>query len=113
MNLSRSSPTPPTMASCSTSSNGQGGTDLDFRRRLAAKAYARTGAYDSMIASWFAFADQGQAYPDTRFIVGKKSQELRYGENPHQKAALYLPLGSVDARRRPGAAGAGQGAQLQ
>jgi phosphoribosylaminoimidazolecarboxamide formyltransferase/IMP cyclohydrolase len=73
----------------------QGGTTLAFRRRLAAKAFARTGAYDSMIASWFAFADQGQAYPDTRFIVGIKAQELRYGENPHQKAALYLPMGPV------------------
>jgi phosphoribosylaminoimidazolecarboxamide formyltransferase/IMP cyclohydrolase len=73
----------------------QGGTTLAFRRRLAAKAFARTGAYDSMIASWFAFADQGQAYPDTRFIVGIKAQDLRYGENPHQKAALYLPMGPV------------------
>ncbi|HEU0311576.1 MAG TPA: bifunctional phosphoribosylaminoimidazolecarboxamide formyltransferase/IMP cyclohydrolase, partial [Sphingomicrobium sp.] len=73
----------------------QGGTTLAFRRKLAAKAYALTGAYDSMIASWFAFADQGEAYPDTRFIVGKKAQELRYGENPHQKAALYLPMGSL------------------
>ncbi len=63
--LSRSSPIPPTMPSCSTSSSAQGGTDLAFRRKLAAKAYALTGAYDSMIASWFAFADQGQAYPDT------------------------------------------------
>ena len=71
----------------------QGGTDLTFRRKLAGKAYARTAAYDSMIASWFSFADQGEAYPGTRFIVGTKSQELRYGENPHQKAALYLPLG--------------------
>ena len=65
-----------------------------------------TGAYDSMIASWFAFADQGQAYPDTRFIVGKKAQELRYGENPHQKAALYLPLG-------PSTPGVAQARQVQ
>ncbi len=85
---------------------GQGGTDLAFRRNLAAKAYARTAAYDSMIASWFAFADQGVAYPDTRFIVGKKSQELRYGENPHQKAALYLPLG-------PSTPGVAQARQVQ
>jgi phosphoribosylaminoimidazolecarboxamide formyltransferase/IMP cyclohydrolase len=84
----------------------QGGTDLAFRRRLAAKAYARTAAYDSMIASWFAFADQKTAYPDTRFIVGKKAQELRYGENPHQKAALYLPLG-------PSTAGVAQARQVQ
>jgi len=84
----------------------QGGTDLAFRRRLAAKAYALTGAYDSMIASWFAFADQGLAYPDTRFIVGKKAQELRYGENPHQKAALYLPMG-------PATPGVAQARQVQ
>ena len=56
----------------------QGGTTLDFRRKLAAKAYARTAAYDSMIASWFAFADQGQAYPDSRFIVGRKAMALRF-----------------------------------
>ena len=84
----------------------QGGTDLDFRRKLAAKAYARTAAYDSMIASWFSFADQGLAYPDTRFIVGSKSQELRYGEDPHQKAALYLPLG-------PSTPGVAQARQVQ
>ena len=73
--------------------DAQGGTTLDFRRKLAAKAYARTAAYDSMIASWFAFADQQQAYPDSRFIVGHKAMGLRYGENPHQQAALYLPMG--------------------
>jgi phosphoribosylaminoimidazolecarboxamide formyltransferase/IMP cyclohydrolase len=84
----------------------QGGTDLAFRRKLAAKAYARTAAYDSMIASWFAFADQGLAYPDTRFIVGKMAQLLRYGENPHQKAALYLPLG-------PSTPGVAQARQVQ
>jgi len=84
----------------------QGGTDLAFRRKLAAKAYALTGAYDSMIASWFAFADQGEAYPDTRFVVGRKAQELRYGENPHQKAALYLPLG-------PSTPGVAQARQVQ
>jgi phosphoribosylaminoimidazolecarboxamide formyltransferase/IMP cyclohydrolase len=84
----------------------QGGTDLAFRRQLAAKAYARTAAYDSMIASWFAFADQQQAYPDTRFVVGNKAMDLRYGENPHQKAALYLPLG-------PSTPGVAQARQVQ
>ena len=86
--------------------SSHGGTDLAFRRKLAAKAYARTAAYDSMIASWFAFADQGQAYPETRFVVGSRSQELRYGENPHQKAALYLPLG-------PSSPGVAQARQVQ
>ncbi|HEY0628356.1 MAG TPA: bifunctional phosphoribosylaminoimidazolecarboxamide formyltransferase/IMP cyclohydrolase, partial [Sphingomicrobium sp.] len=83
-----------------------GGTDLTLRRQLAAKAFARTAAYDSMIASWFAFADQRQAYPDSRFIVGKKVQELRYGENPHQKGALYLPMG-------PSTPGVAQAHQVQ
>ncbi|MFL6787654.1 MAG: bifunctional phosphoribosylaminoimidazolecarboxamide formyltransferase/IMP cyclohydrolase [Sphingomicrobium sp.] len=83
-----------------------GGTDLALRRKLAAKAYARTAAYDSMIASWFAFADQGQAYPESRFIVGKKAQELRYGENPHQQASLYLPMG-------PSTPGVAQARQVQ
>jgi phosphoribosylaminoimidazolecarboxamide formyltransferase/IMP cyclohydrolase len=83
-----------------------GGTSLDLRKRLAAKAYARTAAYDSMIASWFAFADQGQSYPESRFIAGKKAMDLRYGENPHQKAALYLPMG-------PATPGVAQAEQVQ
>ena len=83
-----------------------GGTSLAFRKLLAAKAYARTAAYDSMIASWFAFADLGQAYPDSRFIVGTKAMDLRYGENPHQKAALYLPMG-------PATPGVAQATQVQ
>ena len=84
----------------------QGGTDLALRRRLAAKAYALTASYDAMIASWFAFADQGEAYPASRFIVGQKPTMLRYGENPHQKAALYLPAG-------PSTPGVAQARQVQ
>ena len=83
-----------------------GGTDLAFRRSLAAKAYALTATYDAMIASWFAFADQGQAYPASRFIVGQQPTMLRYGENPHQKAALYLPIG-------PSTPGVAQARQVQ
>ena len=83
-----------------------GGTDLAFRRRLAAKAYALTASYDAMIASWFAFADQGEAYPASRFIVGQRPTMLRYGENPHQKAALYLPAG-------PSTSGVAQARQVQ
>jgi phosphoribosylaminoimidazolecarboxamide formyltransferase/IMP cyclohydrolase len=68
--LSRSSPIPPTMpraARAELDANG-GATDArSFRRKLAAKAYARTAAYDSMISNWFAFADQGEKLPDTRF----------------------------------------------
>ncbi|MDP1027708.1 bifunctional phosphoribosylaminoimidazolecarboxamide formyltransferase/IMP cyclohydrolase [Sphingomonas sp. KR1UV-12] len=71
-----------------------GGTTLDTRRRLAAKAYAATAAYDAAIAQWFAFADQGEHFPATLPLAfAKAADELRYGENPHQAAALYLPRG--------------------
>jgi phosphoribosylaminoimidazolecarboxamide formyltransferase / IMP cyclohydrolase len=70
-----------------------GMTSLDLRKRLAAKAFAATAVYDSTIASWFAFADQGQALPDTLPVTMRKRDELRYGENPHQRAALYAPIG--------------------
>jgi phosphoribosylaminoimidazolecarboxamide formyltransferase/IMP cyclohydrolase len=71
-----------------------GATSLDLRRRFAAKAYALTAAYDSMISQWFAFADQGQRFPPTWTLSAKLKMPLRYGENPHQQAALYMPLGS-------------------
>ena len=70
-----------------------GMTSLDFRKRLAAKAFSATAAYDAMISSWFAFADQGQMFPDMLPVTMRRGEELRYGENPHQKAALYLPAG--------------------
>jgi len=70
-----------------------GTTSLEFRKYLAAKAFAATAAYDSAIASWFAFADQGRMFPETLPLTLNRGQELRYGENPHQKAALYLPAG--------------------
>jgi phosphoribosylaminoimidazolecarboxamide formyltransferase / IMP cyclohydrolase len=68
-----------------------GATSLAFRRSMAAKAYAATAEYDSMIASWFAFADQQQMFPLSLTVPIKLGQSLRYGENPHQQAALYLP----------------------
>ena len=68
-----------------------GTTTLDDRRRLAAKAFAATAEYDAMIASWFAFADQQQMFPDRLSLPIKRHDTLRYGENPHQSAALYLP----------------------
>ena len=71
----------------------EGATDYDFRRRLAAKAYSATAAYDAMISQWFAFADQQQMFPDMLAVTANRQEELRYGENPHQKAALYIPNG--------------------
>lgn len=83
-----------------------GATTLAFRRRMAAKAFAQTAAYDSMISQWFAFADQGQLFPEMLALNGRLECELRYGENPHQKAALYTPLG-------PHTKGLAQGEQVQ
>jgi phosphoribosylaminoimidazolecarboxamide formyltransferase/IMP cyclohydrolase len=65
-----------------------GATTLHLRRRLAAKAYARTAAYDAAISNWFATQLETDA-PDFRAFGGKLIQSLRYGENPHQKAAFY------------------------
>ena len=73
--------------------DAHGGTTLEFRKKLAAKAYALTAAYDSVISQWFAFADQGQRWPETWVIANELKMGLRYGENPHQQAALYLPVG--------------------
>jgi len=65
-----------------------GMTTLALRRKLAAKAYARTAAYDAAIANWFAreLADPAPAY---RAVAGRLIEALRYGENPHQSAAFY------------------------
>ncbi len=71
-----------------------GATSLAFRRRLAAKAYAATAAYDAAIASWFARVDQGQHFPETLAQSHTLVTPLRYGENPHQAAALYIPRSS-------------------
>jgi phosphoribosylaminoimidazolecarboxamide formyltransferase / IMP cyclohydrolase len=66
----------------------KGATTLALRRRLAAKAYARTAAYDAAISNWFAGELKTEA-PDFRAFGGRLIQPLRYGENPHQTAAFY------------------------
>jgi phosphoribosylaminoimidazolecarboxamide formyltransferase/IMP cyclohydrolase len=65
-----------------------GTTSLDLRKRLAARAYGRTAAYDAAISTWFAAA-LGEAAPRRRAIAGELVQTMRYGENPHQTAAFY------------------------
>ena len=65
-----------------------GATTLALRKRLAAKAYARTAAYDAAISNWFA-QQLGETAPTFRAIGGKLVEALRYGENPHQSAAFY------------------------
>src|SRR5690606_31683136 len=79
-----------------------GGIPFELRQRLAAKAYARTAAYDSAIASWFA-GEIGFEDVSWRSFAGTLSEVMRYGENPHQWAAFYK---TGDAR--PGVATATQ-----
>jgi phosphoribosylaminoimidazolecarboxamide formyltransferase/IMP cyclohydrolase len=70
----------------------EGGTTLELRRKLAAKVYARTSAYDAAIAAHLAKEFSGgtaPVLPPTLNVQSKLAQPLRYGENPHQKAALY------------------------
>ncbi|MGF1640688.1 MAG: bifunctional phosphoribosylaminoimidazolecarboxamide formyltransferase/IMP cyclohydrolase [Rhodospirillales bacterium] len=82
---------------------GTGGATSDaFRRRLAAKAYARTGAYDAAIAGWFAGV-LGEPFPERLVWAGTRGQVMRYGENPHQRAAFYR-----SGEARPGVATAEQ-----
>lgn len=94
-----------------------GGTSAAFRIRMAGKAYALTAAYDAAIASWFAFADafgnplgaealQATPFPATLPLAFSRKDELRYGENPHQSAAVYVPRG-------PATAGIPQARQVQ
>ena len=83
-----------------------GTTSFELRKYLAAKAFAATAGYDSAIAQWFAFADQGRMFPETLPLALKLGAELRYGENPHQQAALYVPAG-------PHARGIAQAEQVQ
>jgi phosphoribosylaminoimidazolecarboxamide formyltransferase/IMP cyclohydrolase len=79
-----------------------GATSLPLRTHLAAKAFARTAAYDASISSWFAEALEDPA-PTWRAFGGPLAARLRYGENPHQTAAVYLL-----PQRRPGVASAEQ-----
>ena len=79
-----------------------GATTRTLRRRLAAKAYARTAAYDAAISNWFAAQIEVEA-PDFRAFGGRLIQPLRYGENPHQTAAFYRT-----PENRPGVATARQ-----
>lgn len=86
----------------------EGQTSLALRRRLAQKAFARTAVYDAAISDWLA-REIGEPAPAYRAFGGRLAQSLRYGENPHQRAALY-----AGQERRPGVVGArqAQGKQL-
>ncbi|HEY1820348.1 MAG TPA: bifunctional phosphoribosylaminoimidazolecarboxamide formyltransferase/IMP cyclohydrolase [Trebonia sp.] len=87
----------------------EGGFTEQQRRRLAARAYAHTAAYDAAVSSWFAASyapdeiAQETGWPDLIAQVWTRSDALRYGENPHQKAALY------ESRSTPESSGTGSG----
>ena len=89
----------------------EGSTDLALRKRLAARAFGRTAAYDAAVSGWFA-GQVEDAAPARKSIAGSLAQTLRYGENPHQTGAFYRT-----GERRPGVAYAqqvqGQGTGLQ
>ena len=70
-----------------------------LRRSLAARVFARTARYDAAIAGWMA----GDDFGETLQVTARRAQELRYGENPHQRAALY-----TGGAARPGVASAVQ-----
>ncbi len=81
---------------------GKGGLFRQTRTRLAAKAFARTAAYDAAIAGWYSH-HLGDAMPERLTVTATRGETLRYGENPHQSAALYKT-----GDDRPGVASARQ-----
>jgi len=101
--------TDPSMYAAVTEALAGGGFTLAQRRRLAARAYAHTARYDAAVASWFASAyapddtAEQTGWPDVIAAVWSRREVLRYGENPHQRAALYAGTAGP-----PGIAGAEQ-----
>jgi phosphoribosylaminoimidazolecarboxamide formyltransferase/IMP cyclohydrolase len=84
-----------------------GGFTLDARQRLAAEAFAHTAAYDVAVATWFAteLAPDPQGWPQFAGQTFTRAEVLRYGENPHQQAALYVdgaPVGVAGATQLHG-----------
>ena len=89
----------------------EGGLSLELRRELAAEAFAHTAAYDAAVAGWFASDDA--ALPAFVGLAFEKVTDLRYGENPHQRGALYRGLGWARRAGRRGGARRGQGDVVQ
>jgi len=73
-----------------------GGVSADLNRKLAQKAFATTARYDGAIADYLAAATDTKPFGPTARLVGVKVQDLRYGENPHQRAAFYRDATPVD-----------------
>ncbi len=72
-----------------------GNTGIETRYNLASKAFEHTAHYDSLIADYLrAKAEKPDIFPETLTLTYEKIQDLRYGENPHQKAAFYKEIGN-------------------
>jgi len=90
----------------------EGGFTLDQRRSLAAEAFARTAGYDLAVASWFASVGapdeiaRDSGWPRVAGVLWRRADVLRYGENPHQRAALYVAERAAGASARSGIAAA-------
>ncbi len=67
----------------------KGRTTLNFRKKMASKAYGLTAYYDAIVSEWFN-RDIGLEFPERKTFFGKKINQLRYGENPHQKSSIYI-----------------------
>ncbi|MBC7346000.1 MAG: bifunctional phosphoribosylaminoimidazolecarboxamide formyltransferase/IMP cyclohydrolase [Clostridia bacterium] len=72
----------------------KGEVDADTRFALAVEAFAHTAAYDAAIAQYLSNVHTGSPFPPVVALVGEKVQDLRYGENPHQRAAFYREVGA-------------------
>jgi phosphoribosylaminoimidazolecarboxamide formyltransferase / IMP cyclohydrolase len=70
----------------------QGASDIATRARLAAKAFAHTAQYDTLVAGYLSQQPPAEVFPATLPLIFAKAQDLRYGENPHQSAAFYREL---------------------
>ena len=77
----------------------QGATDTAMRQMLAAKAFAHTAQYDAMVSAYFTGAIGGESatFPDDLNLSFRKRLDLRYGENPHQRAAFYSDPRAIGA----------------
>ncbi len=67
----------------------KGKTTFKFRQKMASKAYSLTAYYDAIVSEWFN-GDIGLDFPEKKIFFGKKINQLRYGENPHQKSSIYI-----------------------
>jgi phosphoribosylaminoimidazolecarboxamide formyltransferase/IMP cyclohydrolase len=77
----------------------QGATDIGIRQQLAAKAFAHTAQYDSMVSAYFtgAIGAESATFPNDLNLSFRKRLDLRYGENPHQQAAFYADPRAIGA----------------